>query len=45
MTVTDHGILDLFDRARKPSPTPVEPFTDEELKKIDTLYFAAGDRW
>ena len=37
-TLTDHGIIELYQKARKPSKTPVEHFSYETLEKINKLY-------
>ena len=37
-TVVDHGILERFAAARKPSAEPVEPFTESELAHIAEMY-------
>lgn len=36
-TINDHGIIELYQRARMPSPEPVEAFDEKTLKKIDNL--------
>ena len=37
-TVTDHGIVDVYQTARKPQPEPVAPFDAETEKRIESLY-------
>jgi len=34
----DQGILELYEKARMPSPEPVEPFDEATLKLIDSLH-------
>ena len=36
-TINDHGIVELYQKARMPNPEPVEAFSEETLKKIDNL--------
>ena len=37
-TVVDHGIVALYQAARRPQPSPVEPFDDKTVKRIEELY-------
>lgn len=37
-TVTDHGVVELYQRARMPQPEPVDPFEDSIVRQIDALY-------
>jgi hypothetical protein len=37
-TVTDHGIVELYQTARMPQPEPVMPFDAETRKLIESLY-------
>ncbi len=37
-TVTDHGIVDLYRRARLPQPAPVSPLEADTVRRIEELY-------
>jgi len=37
--ITDYGIIRFYQEARHPSKTPVEPFDEATIKKIESLYF------
>lgn len=37
-TVIDHGVVDLYRRARMPQAEPVEPFDAETVGRIEELY-------
>lgn len=37
--ITDYGIIQLYQEARMPSKTHVEPFDEATIKKIENLYF------
>jgi len=37
-TVTDHGIVDVYQTARRPHPEPVPPFGAETKERIASLY-------
>lgn len=37
-TVTDHGIVDLYQQARMPQPAPVTPFDAETKARIEALH-------
>ena len=41
-TVTDHGIVDLYQQARMPQSTPTAPLDEETRGKIDELYDEAA---
>lgn len=37
-TMTDHGIVDLYHRARMPQANPVTPFDTGTTERIESLY-------
>lgn len=37
-TVTDRGIVELYQRARRPQPEPVPLFDEEMVQRIESLY-------
>jgi hypothetical protein len=39
-TVVDHGIVELYHKARMPQSEPLEIFSEETLRKINRLYDA-----
>lgn len=40
-TVTDHGIVPLYQLARRPQPEPVPPFDAGIVEQVETLYSKA----
>lgn len=44
-TVIDHGVVELYQAARRPQPEAVAPFDTETIERIETLYNEVQTEW